>query len=155
MAVPHAKQSLRVWLRMLRATTIIEKRIRGYLKTEFDSTLPRFDVLSALDRETGPITMSQLTDHLLVSNGNLTGLVNRLVEDGLISREIDPDDRRVQHVVLTPEGRRAFREMADKHEALVDSLFAAMSDEDMATLLDLTTTLNSALQNGARPAEDA
>ena len=86
MAAPHAKQSLRVWLRMLRATTIIEKRIRGYLKTEFDSTLPRFDVLSALDRETAPITMSQLTDHLLVSNGNLTGLVNRLVEDGLISR---------------------------------------------------------------------
>ena len=155
MAAPHAKQSLRVWLRMRRATTIIEKRIRGYLKTEFDSTLPRFDVLSALYRETGPITMSQLTDHLLVSNGNLTGLVNRLVEDGLISREIDPDDRRVQHVVLTAEGRSAFREMADKHEALVDSLFAAMSDEDMATLLDLTTTLNSALQNGARPAEDA
>lgn len=155
MAAPHAKQSLRVWLRMLRATTIIEKRIRGYLKTEFDSTLPRFDVLSALDRETGPITMSQLTDHLLVSNGNLTGLVNRLVEDGLIRREIDPDDRRVQHVGLTPEGRAAFREMADKHEALVDSLFSAMSDEDMATLLDLTTTLNSALQNGARPAEDA
>jgi DNA-binding MarR family transcriptional regulator len=155
MAAPHAKQSLRVWLRMLRATTIIEKRIRGYLKTEFDSTLPRFDVLSALDRETGPITMSQLTDHLLVSNGNLTGLVNRLVEDGLISREIDPDDRRVQHVVLTPEGRSAFREMADKHEALVDSLFSAMSDEDMATLLELTTTLNCALQNGARPAEDA
>ncbi len=155
MAAPHAKQSLRVWLRMLRATTIIEKRIRGYLKTEFDSTLPRFDVLSALDRETAPITMSQLTDHLLVSNGNLTGLVNRLVEDGLISREIDPDDRRVQHVVLSPDGRNAFREMAEKHEALVDSLFSEMSDEDMATLLRLTTTLNSALQNGARPAEDA
>lgn len=155
MAAPHAKQSLRVWLRMLRATTIIEKRIRGYLKTEFDSTLPRFDVLSALDRETAPITMSQLTDHLLVSNGNLTGLVGRLVEDGLISREIDPDDRRVQHVMLTAEGRAAFREMATSHEALVDSLFAAMSDEDMATLLDLTTTLNSALQNGAHPAEDA
>ena len=155
MAAPHAKQSLRVWLRMLRATTIIEKRIRGYLKTEFDSTLPRFDVLSALDRETAPITRSQLTDHLLVSNGNLTGLVNRLVEDGLISREIDPDDRRVQHVVLSPDGRNAFREMAEKHEALVDSLFSEMSDEDMATLLRLTTTLNSALQNGARPAEDA
>ena len=154
MAAPHAKQSLRVWLRMLRATTIIEKRIRGYLKTEFDSTLPRFDVLSALDRETAPITMSQLTDHLLVSNGNLTGLVNRLVEDGLISREIDPDDRRVQHVILTPEGRTTFREMADKHEALVDSLFSAMSDADMDTLLRLTKTLNAALHNGARPAED-
>ncbi|WP_353226730.1 MarR family transcriptional regulator [Novosphingobium sp.] len=155
MAAPHAKQSLRVWLRMLRATTIIEKRIRGHLKTEFDSTLPRFDVLSALDREVAPITMSQLTDHLLVSNGNLTGLVNRLVDDGLISREIDPDDRRVQHVMLTEQGRSAFREMAQRHEALVDSLFAAMSDEDMDTLLRLTKTLNAALQHGARPVEDA
>ena len=109
MAEPHAKQSLRVWLRMLGATTIIEKKIRAYLKAEFDSTLPRFDVLAALDRETAPITLSQLTDHLLVSNGNVTGLVNRLVEDGLVSRENDPDDRRVQRVMLTQDGRDAFR----------------------------------------------
>lgn len=144
----HAKQSLRVWLRMLRATTIIEKRIRAYLKTEFDSTLPRFDVLSALDRETAPITMSQLTDHLLVSNGNLTGLVNRLVEDGLISRESDPDDRRAQRVILTAEGREAFRGMAERHEALVDSLFAGMSDPEMDALLGLTSKLNAALRDG-------
>jgi DNA-binding MarR family transcriptional regulator len=147
----HAKQSLRVWLRMLRATTIIEKRIRAHLKADYDSTLPRFDVLSALYREKAPITMSQLTDHLLVSNGNITGLVNRLVEDGLIDRESDPDDRRAQRVALTAEGRAAFREMAEGHEALVDSLFAAMSDHDMDTLLRLTTTLNGALTSGARP----
>ncbi len=155
MAAPHAKQSLRVWLRLLRATTIIEKQIRAYLKAEFDSTLPRFDVLSALYRESAPITMSQLTDHLLVSNGNLTGLVNRLVEDGLIQRESDPDDRRALRVILTPAGRAAFREMAEKHEALIDSLFAAMSDADMATLLRLTTTLNTALRDGATSGEDA
>lgn len=154
MAEPHGKQSLRVWLRMLRATTIIEKRIRAYLKTEFDSTLPRFDVLSALYRETAPITMSQLTDHLLVSNGNLTGLVNRLVEDGLISRESDPDDRRAQRVVLTELGRAAFREMADKHEALIDSLFSAMTDEDMDTLLRLNTTLYGALRDSTSSPED-
>jgi hypothetical protein len=155
MAAPHAKQSLRVWLRMLRATTIIEKQIRAYLKAEFDSTLPRFDVLSALYRESAAITMSQLTDHLLVSNGNLTGLVNRLVEDGLIQRESDPDDRRALRVILTPAGRAAFREMAEKHEALIDSLFAAMSDADMATLLAMTTTLNTALRDGAKTGEDA
>jgi DNA-binding MarR family transcriptional regulator len=139
---------------MLRATTIIEKRIRAYLKSEFDSTLPRFDVLSALFRETAPITMSQLTDHLLVSNGNLTGLVNRLVEDGLIQRESDPGDRRAQRVMLTTQGRAAFREMAQKHEALVDSLFAAMSDEDMENMLKLTTTLDGALRDSARHMED-
>lgn len=155
MPQPHAKQSLRVWLRMLRTTTIIEKRIRAHLKAEYDSTLPRFDVLSALYRETAPITMTQLTAHLLVSNGNLTGLVNRLVEDGLIDRESDPDDRRAQRVMLTPEGRRAFHVMAEGHEALVDSLFAALSDSDMETLLLLTTKLDTTLRDGARAAEDA
>jgi DNA-binding MarR family transcriptional regulator len=154
MTQPHAKQSLRVWLRMLRTTTVIEKRIRAYLKSECDTTLPRFDVLSALYRETAPITMSQLTDHLLVSNGNLTGLVNRLVEDGLISRESDPDDRRAQRVILTTLGRETFQQMADRHEALIDSLFLAMSDEDMGALLRLITKLHGSLRGGAMLSED-
>ena len=153
MAEPHAKQSLRAWLRMLRATTIIEKRIRAHLKSEFDSTLPRFDVLSALFRETEPITMSQLTDHLLVSNGNLTGLVTRLADDGLISREHDPEDRRVQRVMLTAEGRAAFQGMAQQHEALVNSLFSAMSDPELDQLLGLTTKLNLSLRDSPEPAE--
>jgi DNA-binding MarR family transcriptional regulator len=139
---------------LLRTTTVIEKCVRAYLKSECDSTLPRFDVLSALYRETAPITMTQLTSYLLVSNGNLTGLVNRLVEDGLISRESDPDDRRAQRVVLTERGRDTFRQMADRHEALIDSFFSAMSDEDMETLLQLTTKLDGALRNGPLSSED-
>lgn len=142
---PHAKQSLRVWIRMLRATTLIEKRIRSYLKGEFGSTLPRFDVLAALSREREWVTMSQLTAHLLVSNGNVTGLVNRLVEDGLIARQVDPEDRRSQRVMLTPAGRAAFREMAIAHEGLVDSFFAQLSDDEMAALLTLTEKLNQTL----------
>ncbi|MCX7864897.1 MAG: MarR family transcriptional regulator [Novosphingobium sp.] len=155
MSQSRAKQSLRVWIKLLRATRIIEKRVRACLKAEFDSTLPRFDVLSALDREAEPITMSQLTAHLLVSNGNLTGLVNRLVEDGLISREINPDDRRAQRVMLTNRGREAFREMAGRHEALIDEQFAAMSDEDMAALLRLATSLDNALRNRPQTREHA
>ena len=142
---PHAKQSLRVWIRMLRATTLIEKRIRSYLKGEFDSTLPRFDVLAALSREQAWVTMSELTAHLLVSNGNVTGLVNRLVEDGLIARQVDPEDRRSQLVMLSPAGRAAFRDMAAAHEGLVDSFFAQLSDEEMAALLRLTEKLNQTL----------
>ena len=143
---PHAKQSLRVWIRMLRASTLIEKRIRSYLKSSFDSTLPRFDVLAALSREAAPVTMSELTGHLMVSNGNVTGLVNRLVEDGLVSRKIDPADRRSQLVVLTEAGRTAFREMAAAHEELVDSFFAQLSDDEMEALLALTEKLNRTLR---------
>lgn len=145
----HAKQSLRVWLRMLGTTTLIEKRIRSYLKAEYSSTLPRFDVLAALERESAPITMSQLTDHLFVSNGNVTGLVTRLVEDGLVWRESDPDDRRAQRVMLTAKGRKAFSEMAREHENLVDGFFTCLADAEMEELLRLTTKLNSALRLGA------
>ena len=141
----HAKQSLRVWLRMLSATTIIEKSIRAHLKSRCDSTLPRFDVMSALDRMQEPITMSELTNRLLVSGGNVTGLINRLADDQLVSREPDPSDRRTQFVALTPAGRAAFRAMAAEHEALVDTMFVSLSDEQMESLLDLTTELNNAL----------
>jgi DNA-binding MarR family transcriptional regulator len=153
MPISHSKQSLRVWLRMLAATTIIEKTIRNHLKAQFDSTLPRFDVLSVLDRQDGAMTMSELSGRLLVSNGNVTGLVSRLVEDGMIVREADPDDRRTQRVELTQAGRAQFRAMALEHEKLVDSLFDSVSDADMETLLALTTSLNTALHVKRNPPE--
>lgn len=153
MAAPHSKQSLRVWLRMLGATTIIEKTIRNHLKAKFDSTLPRFDVMSVLDRQDGAMTMSELSDRLLVSNGNVTGLVSRLVDDGLILRAVDPDDRRTQRVELTEAGRTQFRAMAVDHEKLVDSLFDSVSDADMEMLLALTASLNTALHEKRNPSE--
>lgn len=152
-APTHAKQSLRVWLRMLGATTVIEKTVRAYLKARFDSTLPRFDVLAMLDREAAPVTLSALSAKLLVSNGNVTGLVARLVEDGLISRESDASDRRSQRVALTEAGRRAFRAMAAEHERLIDSMFDSLSDAEMEALLALTTKLDHALHLRAH-AED-
>lgn len=153
MAASHAKQSLRVWLRMLGTTTIIEKTIRNYLKARFDSTLPRFDVMSVLDRQDGPMTMSELSDKLLVSNGNVTGLVSRLVEDGMMTREVDPGDRRTQRVELSKAGRTAFRAMAIEHEKLVDSLFDDLTDAQMEELLRLTTILNTALHIKRKPPE--
>jgi DNA-binding MarR family transcriptional regulator len=153
MAAPHSKQSLRVWLRMLGVTTMIEKTIRTHLKSRLDSTLPRFDVMAVLDRQVGTMTMSELSDKLLVSNGNVTGLVSRLVEDGMIAREADPVDRRTMRVELTDGGRAQFRAMALEHEALVDSLFDSLSDAEMETLLALTTSLNNALQSKRKAPE--
>jgi len=140
-ASPHAKQSLRLWLRMLGTTTIIEKTLRSRLKAGCNTTLPRFDVLAALDRESGPVTMSRLSDRLLVSNGNVTGLVSRLVEGGLVERNADPDDRRTLYVSLTAKGRKAFAAMAAHHELWVDEMFESVSDRDMKTLLTLVTQL--------------
>lgn len=144
-APPHAKQSLRLWLRLLATTKIVEKAIRSYLRQECDSTLPRFDLLAALDRAPGRLTMGELSSRLLVSNGNSTGLVARLHEDGLVLREVDPTDRRSQFVSLTAAGREAFRAMAKQHEDLVDHMFCEMSDADMERLLRLVIKLNKSV----------
>ena len=103
---PHTKQSLRLWLRLLDTTTVVEKAIRSYLKSNCDSTLPRFDIMAALDRAAAPVTMTELSERLLVSNGNVTGVVARLVQDGLVARQADESDRRTQRVSLTSRGKR-------------------------------------------------
>lgn len=139
---PHTKQSLRLWLRLLNTTTVVEKSIRSYLKSNCDSTLPRFDVLAALDRADGPLTMTELSNKLLVSNGNVTGVIARLVDDGFVARKTDAADRRTQRVSLTPSGKRHFAANAKKHEALVDGIFSDVSDVEMEQLLRLVTDLN-------------
>lgn len=148
---PHAKQSLRLWLRLLATTRVVEKAVRAHLRAECDSTLPRFDVLATLARAPSGMTMSELSSRILVSNGNVTGLVNRLEEDGLVVREADPRDRRSQFVTLTDTGRERFRRMAAEHEAFVDNAFADVSDADMERLLALIAGLNRAVHARLRP----
>ena len=142
---PHTKQSLRLWLRLLDTATFVEKNVRSYLKTNCDSTLPRFDVLAALDRAGEPLTMSELSQRLLVSNGNVTGVIARLVDDGFVVRETDLADRRTQRVSLSSRGRRHFSSMANAHEALIDRVFADVTDVEMERLLKLLTKLNKSI----------
>lgn len=95
---PHSKASLRLWLRLLSCSMIIEQRIRGRLEKNFESTLPRFDAMAALEREPDGLTMGQLSAALLVSNGNVTGIVNRLTKDGMVVRTFESTDGRVASV---------------------------------------------------------
>src|ERR1700754_1054046 len=88
----HSKQSLRLWLRLLSCSTTLEKKARAMLIERFDTTLPRFDVMAGLDRAPNGLTMSELSKLLLVSNGNVTTIVSRLVEDGIVTRTQDKDD---------------------------------------------------------------
>jgi DNA-binding MarR family transcriptional regulator len=148
------KLELRVWLRLLTCTKLIEGRVRAGLRTAFDITLPRFDVLAQLDRARDGLTMSELSDHLMVSNGNITGLVDRLVSEGLIDRGPAPDDRRRSRVKLTPAGKRAFDAMTPTHEGWIDDLFAGLSRAEMAELLTLLAKLKrSILASGAEQKE--
>lgn len=135
------KLELKVWLRLLTCANLIETRVRAGLREAFDITLPRFDVLAQLDRAPDGLTMSELSDHLMVSNGNITGLVDRLVGEGLITRLPTADDRRRSRVKLTAAGKRVFDTMTPVHERWIDDLLAGLSRGEMADLLALLAKL--------------
>jgi DNA-binding MarR family transcriptional regulator len=132
-----AKDKLRVWLRLLRTSRAIEAHIRERLRVTFATTLPRFDVLAALERSETGLTMTELSRELLVSNGNVTGLIERLVGDRLVARAEDSADRRATRVQLTAKGRRDFAVMAAAHEAWVGELLQDFDAADAAILNDL------------------
>jgi len=141
MTEPLSKQRLRLWIRLLRVTRTAEAELREFLRTEHDTTLPRFDVLAALRRAGTPLTMSELSRLLLVSNGNTTTVVDRLEADGHVARTQSDSDRRIVHVALTSAGRRHFDALAADHEARVNELFAGVSAADLAQLDDLLQRL--------------
>ncbi len=133
----NSKSTLRLWLRLLTATTLIEKQIRNYLQNEFGTTLPRFDVLAALERSPDGLTMSELSNRLLVSNGNVTGLVARLQEDGLVKRTQSKDDGRSFRVCLTRKGKNLFVPIAAQHETFVETMLADLSPRQTEVLIEL------------------
>ena len=102
--IPHEKEGLRLWLRIVSCTQLVEQEIRTMLREKFDMTLPRFELLSALDRVVDGLTMSELSRWLMVSKGNVTGIAERLSEDGFIRREPTPTDRRSFMVTMTEQG---------------------------------------------------
>jgi len=128
---------LRLWLRMLTCATMIEGEVRRRLREHFDTTLPRFDMLAQLDKAPGDMTLGELSQRMMVTNGNVTGLVDRLVAEGLIARRASPRDRRVQIVKLTAAGRRSFRTMARANGDWISEVFADLDADDIEALMRL------------------
>lgn len=138
-----AKSRLRLWLGLLRLTSDIQGELKRKLRVTHGTTLPKFDVLSALARHPAGLKMSDLSNYLKLSNGNVTGLVDRLTEDGFVLRVSVPGDRRAQMARLTPEGSKFFAEVAKDHEAWIDDLLSAFSGEDALHLIEQLKTRNS------------
>jgi DNA-binding MarR family transcriptional regulator len=134
---PRKKQALRVWLGLLTSSQLIEKRVRARFRTEFDTTLPRFDVMAALAREPTGQTMGDVSRWLLVSSGNITGIVSRLVADGLVTRSRSADDRRTHLVRLSLKGQAEFERMSSTHEQWIKELLCGITIQEMATLDEL------------------
>lgn len=151
-----ARATLRTWLRLLACTNLIEGRIRTLLREQFDTTLPRFDLLAQLDAAAAEsvrgLTMSELSRRLMVTNGNLTGLVDRLVRERLVSRAVSPQDRRTQMVRLTPLGKRTLDTMTPDHQAWVESMFDGLTPDERAQLYTLLGKLRTSARRAGMAA---
>jgi len=134
-------RALRLWLRLLTCSQLIERQVRTRLRSRFGITLPRFDLLSQLERNPGGLKMNELSRLLMVTGGNITGIVDQLVKEGLVERVDDAADRRAWRVRLTRAGNKAFAEMARAHEEWVVALLSGLSRRDSDALMQLLARL--------------
>lgn len=146
---PKEHERLKLWIRILRVSRLIEGQLRERLKTEFDTTLPRFDVMAALYRQQDGMLMSDLSRYLLVSNGNVTGIVDRLVTDGHVARAQREGDRRTSIVSLTRSGVAFFEKMAAEHEVWINTLLADVEEDDARHLAGILKSFRSNWERGA------
>lgn len=143
--------ALRLWLRLLSCTNRVEAPLRSRLRERFGGSLPRFDLMAQLHRHPQGLKMRDLSERLMVTGGNVTGLTDRLVAEGLVERRDDSHDRRATAVRLTREGRRQFRIMAAEHETWIADLLAGMTAEEQAQLFDLLGRLKAVLPSPQTP----
>jgi len=130
------REALRVWLRLLASSGSVEREIQMRLREQFGVSLARFDFLAQLDRsDDGEMTMTELSQQLMVSGGNITGLTDRLAKEGLVERRAHPADRRVQRIALTDEGKSLFAEMAREHARWVAEIMGDLENTDIEVLL--------------------
>lgn len=132
----HADQhaALRLWLRLLSATHLIEQRVRTRLRSDWNTTLPRFDLMAQLERTPDGLKMSELAGRMMVTGGNITAIVDQLEREGLVSRNPVEGDRRAWLIALTPKGRKAFLAMAAEHERWIVEAFAALDERELTEL---------------------
>jgi DNA-binding MarR family transcriptional regulator len=141
-------ESLRLWLRLLTCTHLVETHVRKALAKEFKTTLPRFDLMAQLERAPQGLQMGELSRRMLVTGGNVTGIVDQLERSGLLVRTEDPADRRAYLVKLTKEGRRLFGQMAAEHETWIVKLFSGIPKRERRALTESLSRLRGQLTRG-------
>ena len=136
-------RALRIWLRLLTCTQLIERHVRSQLRSRFATTLPRFDLMAQLERHPEGLKMNALSRLLMVTGGNITAIVDQLAKEGLVERLAEPGDRRAFCIRMTRAGRRTFAEMARGHEEWVVGLLAGLTRKEHEELLKLLAKLKS------------
>jgi DNA-binding MarR family transcriptional regulator len=145
-------EALRLWLRMLTCTQLVEKQVRSQLREQFDTTLPRFDLMAQLERHPEGLKMNELSRRMMVTSGNVTGITDQLVTEGLVERMDVAGDRRAWRVRLTARGKKLFTEMARQHESWIVAAFDDLSQREVDSLHRL---LGKVKQRQTREVESA
>lgn len=127
-------EALRLWLRLLTCTQLIEKQVRSELRAQYGTTLPRFDLMAQLERSPDGLKMNELSRRMMVTGGNITGITDQLAAEGLVDRVDVEGDRRAYRVLLTTKGRKAFQDMAASHADWVVNAFAGLSGKEIGQL---------------------
>ncbi len=141
---PNGHLAVSVWVRLLKTHGLVLRELRRRVPEEL--TLPQFDVLVQLHRRPGGMTSRELTRELLVTAGNVTGLVDRLEGLGLVERRPVPEGRRAERVVLTVRGRRVAARAIPRHRRDVESLLSPLPPRDLARLRRLLGRLSRSLE---------
>ncbi len=129
--------SIKLWLRLLTCSSLIETKLRTALRETFDTTLPRFDFMAQLERVPDGLTMGELSKRMMVSGGNVSGIATQLVNEGLVQRSPQPDNRRSVVVKLTAKGARVFSRMAEEHEQWVIGMLGHLNNKEAEQLMQL------------------
>ncbi|HXN65807.1 MAG TPA: MarR family transcriptional regulator [Candidatus Acidoferrales bacterium] len=145
-------QALRLWLRLLTCMVRIESHVRVRLRQDFETTLPRFDLMAQLERCPNGLRMNELSKRLMVSGGNVTGITDQLEREGLVVRTLDPADRRAVSVKLTEKGLQRFRKMAAHHEHWIAELLVCLTPEEKQSMFGLLRKLKIHLGSFDTPA---
>ena len=148
----NGKASLRLWLRLLTCTNFIEREVRARLRRDFSVTLPRFDMMAALERAPDGLSMGELSERLMVSNGNVTGVAERLVQEGLAKRWSPPADRRSSRIALTTHGQKTFAAMAKQHQGWIEEMMSGLNAKERETLMTLLAKVKTSLDTKGRDA---
>lgn len=126
--------ALRLWLRMLTCTQLVEQRVRSNLREQFETTLPRFDLMAQLERAPDGLKMNELSRRMMVTGGNVTGITDQLEAENMVQRLPVEGDRRALLIRLTPTGRKAFAEMAEAHERWIIEALSGLNQREVQSL---------------------
>jgi Transcriptional regulators len=143
-----ASPEMRLWLRLSACAVLMGARLRTRLRDEYDTTPPRFDVLSLLDRSPEGLTMGELSKRLMVTNGNVTGIVERLQQDGQVTRAPASNDRRTHIVSISPEGRAKLQAIAAAHRSWLAEMTEGLSHGEVVQLMGLLEKLKKSARGG-------